>query len=326
MGYDPFEDSELANLPPEAYGNVFDTDGPFDPDNNWLRTAERDDQLTAMREWFLARYCDPTHETPYNGREGGYLFINGGPYDPGDEIPDRFSGIVDEDLIQEVVDELVGEHGDAWAPVNHAPDDEWDERFDFDVSARSAPLARLRERLAQAKKILGLQGDAETKDLAMKLVFSNSIGVLEAFLYETVYYWVDNDKAVLESIVRKLPVFRDEKIALGEMFERQEGLVTHVKGHLQNMVWHRWDKVVPFFKLGLEIKLPSLKAFDAPLQKRHDIVHRGGYDKVGDSVQILREELDALFVAIETFAFEVDKLLIERAEKVAVVDGELPDF
>lgn len=326
MGYDPYEDSELSNLPPEAYGNVFDTDGPFDPDDNWLETAERHDQLTAMREWFLARYCDPAHETPYNGREGGYLFIHGGPYDPGDEIPERFSGIVDDDLIQEVVDELAGEHGDQWAPINHAPDDEWDERFDFEVNARSAPLVKLMERLVQGKKILGLQGDVEAKDLATKLVFSNAIGVLEAFLYETVYFWVDNDQTALENIVKKLPVFRDEKITLGEMFDRQAGLVTYVKGHLQNMVWHRWEKVGPLFKLGLEIKLPSFKSFEEPLQKRHDIVHRGGHNKAGEPVQISREELDALFVAIDAFAFEVDKLLIERANNMIGVDEKFPDF
>lgn len=85
MGWnDHIDDSELANLPPEAYENIFDTDGPFDPNNHWLETADEDDQKTAMREWFLARYCDPAQETPYNGREGGYLFVNGGPYNPAD--------------------------------------------------------------------------------------------------------------------------------------------------------------------------------------------------------------------------------------------------
>jgi hypothetical protein len=118
MGWnDHMDDSELSNLPSEAHNNMFAVDGPFEPSNSWLETADREDQRIAVREWFLARYCDPAHETPYNGREGGYQFIHGGPYDPADEIPARFANIVDDDLIDEVVEELHGDVGNEWVPV-----------------------------------------------------------------------------------------------------------------------------------------------------------------------------------------------------------------
>lgn len=32
------DDDDVSNLPPEARGNAFDTDGPFDPDDRWLRS------------------------------------------------------------------------------------------------------------------------------------------------------------------------------------------------------------------------------------------------------------------------------------------------
>lgn len=67
MDWDDLAYSKFIALPPEAHGNVSDVNGPFDPDNSWLERADRDDQLTAMREWFLARFCDPVHNTPYNG-------------------------------------------------------------------------------------------------------------------------------------------------------------------------------------------------------------------------------------------------------------------
>lgn len=85
MGWnDHLDENELANLPSEAFLSF---SGPVDFDDAWLRHADRDDQLIAIKEWFLARYCDPACETPYNGREGGFLFINGGPYDPADVLP-----------------------------------------------------------------------------------------------------------------------------------------------------------------------------------------------------------------------------------------------
>ena len=86
MGWnDHMDDSELSNLPAEAFASQ---ESPFEVDDDWLRTADPDDQRTAMQEWFLARYCDPAEETPYNGREGGYLYIHGGPFDPADELPE----------------------------------------------------------------------------------------------------------------------------------------------------------------------------------------------------------------------------------------------
>ena len=59
MGWnDHIDDSELGNLPPEAF-SPFDVDGPFDPQDHWLETADEEEQRIAMREWFLARFCDP---------------------------------------------------------------------------------------------------------------------------------------------------------------------------------------------------------------------------------------------------------------------------
>jgi hypothetical protein len=80
------DDSELGNLPPEAFSS-WNVDGPFEPQDHWLRTATRDHEMIAAREWFLAGYCDPVHGTPYNGREGGFQFIHGGPYDPATYCP-----------------------------------------------------------------------------------------------------------------------------------------------------------------------------------------------------------------------------------------------
>lgn len=131
------DDNELGNLPPEVF-NPFDPDGdePFDPQDRWLSTAAKHEQLTAMREWFLARYCDPAHETPYNGSEGGYQYIHGGPYDPADVLPNRFSGIVDDNIIQDVIDEFHSEVGDKWAPVHHVPESESAEDHDVRVDER----------------------------------------------------------------------------------------------------------------------------------------------------------------------------------------------
>jgi hypothetical protein len=311
MGWnDHMDDSELGNLPPEAHANA--EGQPFDPDDGWLRTAEPNQQLIAMREWFLARYCDPVHDTPYDGGEGGYLFIHGGPYDPADEIPTRFARSVSDDLIDEVVDEMHAQHDDQWAPVHWDPPEEYDARYDLHIVTVSEPLRRLRERLQQSQQVLSLQGDAEARSLAEKLVFGAAIGALEAFLYETVAFWVETDDTVMRDCITKLPAFKDEQMKLSDIFDRQAGLKNHVKGYLQNLVWHKWDKVVPLFKHGLGIALPSMKVFDGALLKRHDIVHRSGHDKRGEPTVVTVDEIADLCFRIERFGAEVDRLLESR--------------
>lgn len=318
MDWNELDDAEIGNLPPEAFGNSFDADGPFDPENTWLKSADAEEQLIAMRAWFLSRYCDPAIETPYAGREGGYIFVNGGPYFPSNELPQRFSGLVDEALIKKVIDELHNEVGDQWAPIRHEAPDDYDDRFGLQLLEREDPLRRLQEQLEKANAVLKLEGDQEARTLAQQLVFGAAIAALESFLWETAHYWVENDDEVLRSIVTKLPLFRDEELKLGDIFDRHKGLRDHVKGYLQNLVWHRWDKVAPLYKLGIGIaKLPSFKPLEDAMEKRHDIVHRSGHNKDGEPVAVVADEIEDLCQAIVRFAKEIDDQLAERGRLVS---------
>lgn len=307
------DDDELDNLPPEAF-NPFNVDGPFDPEDRWLQSACKEDQIIAVKAWFHGRFCDPAHETPYNGREGGYIFINGGPYDPADVLPERFSGTVDDDTIQEVIDEMYSEIGDQWAPIQNGPPDDfdYDERFDLQLRTRDEPLGKLKERLQHAQRVLTLEGDETAKSLAQKLVFGAAVAALEAFLWETVDYCVEHEEDAFRNIVISIPALREQPMKLGDIFWKHEGLKDLVRGYLQNLVWHRWDKVVPLFKSGLCIHPPSFKPFDDALVKRHDIVHRSGHDKSGNPISVTSDEIRELCQKIEGFATEIDTKLAER--------------
>lgn len=306
------DDSDISNLPPEAMGNPFDVEGPFDPNDHWLQSAEEEHQLIAMRAWFYARYCDPAQDTPYNGREGGYLFVDGGPYNPFIELYERFGGIVNDILIERVVDEMVQEVGDQWAPIRRELPDDYDERFDLDLVDADEPLRRIRKRLADCRQVLDLQGGAEAVALARRLVFGAVIGVLESFLWELSQHWIEASDDALRGCVTKLPAIRDEQIKLGDVFERHENIRAHVKGYLQNTVWHRWDKVGAIYKSGLGITLPSLKVFDDALVTRHDIVHRSGRTKDGEEVDVSNAEIEDLSRAVTRFAEEVSDLAKKR--------------
>ena len=81
-------------------------------------------QLEYLTTWFHSFYEDPAMETPYNGREGGYLYVHGGPYSAREEIEDEFYGIVSEEVIEQAVDEVEGDGTLDWAPTQSHPDRE----------------------------------------------------------------------------------------------------------------------------------------------------------------------------------------------------------
>lgn len=317
MGWnDHIDDSEIGNLPEEAFDNPYNLDGPFEPSNRWLPTAERYLQEIALREWFLARFCDPAAGTPYNGREGGYLFIHGGPYDPAEEIPERFTGLVPDDVIEAIVDEMQEQHGDQWAPANNERPDDYDEWLDFQhLVERSEPLKNLKMRIAQHKQLLALQQHPEAKNLCHLLVFSAAVGALEAFLWETVYYWIDNDRKALHDVITQIPVLRDQNIKLGDIVKESKTPKDHVKAYLRGIVWHQLDKVAPLFEKGLGIQLPSLKFFKSALDKRHHIVHRSGHDLEKNPVEVEPQELEALLNNIQGCATAIDQALAARPVK-----------
>ena len=83
-------------------------------------SMSREEQIDVMRQWFFMLYEDPANETPYAGREGGYLYVNGGPYDAEEELREQFEEVVGEEPIMVLVNEL-SNLGHEWAPTSRNP-------------------------------------------------------------------------------------------------------------------------------------------------------------------------------------------------------------
>ena len=90
-------------------------------DREALGNMETEAQREAMRQWFFTFFEDPANETPYSGRDGGYFYTHGGPYDAEEELRKEFEEIVGEEPIMALVRELL-DLGHEWAPTTRHPD------------------------------------------------------------------------------------------------------------------------------------------------------------------------------------------------------------
>lgn len=260
-------------------------------------------QREAMIAWFTERFCDPAEELPYNGREGGFQFIYGGPYDPVDELYDRFGDIIDDAVVQSAVDHLHREVGDEWAPRNYEHD------FDVTVDARDQPFANLARRLAEAGKVQALKGDPAAEQLVLHWAYGAVITALETYLWETLVFWLDEDDRVLQGIVTRFEAFSSRQLTLGDIFKRTAGLKQEVRGFLQKLVWHRWKDVAKLYEAAFGFKPPPFSAFESAILVRHDIVHRNSQNADGEPIPVTAAEIDALAVAVEVFATALEAQL-----------------
>lgn len=312
-------DEFLRDLPDPA--DDWRPEPSFDPSDADLAVAGHEEQIELMRRWFLARYCDPAEETPYESREGGYIWVRGGPYDPREQLGARFEGVADRDAIEELASELYSIVGAEWAPIGDMVDDYY-QRFALELESEDPddPLSKLRLRLRQTLSVLDLQGDQEAMAQLPRMVFGSVISALEAYLWETVAYWAKTSRMVLKGIVSNMPDLKDEPLKLSQIFEQHDAIETRVKLYLQNLVWHRWDRVAQLFRFGLGVKPPSFRPFEEALIKRHDIVHRSGHDKEGNPVTVSAQDARELARAVEVFAEQLYSLIMERVTAQAFVD------
>lgn len=312
MGWNDWADGVGIDLPPEA---GVDARRGFEPDEEWLQAADVALQREVLRRWFSSRYWDPANETPYVGREGGYIYAWGGPYDASDELQSRFSGLVPDEVIDQVVEDLESEGIHEWAPIHTEPD--YDEAFELLHFAKGDAFRNFSAKLTEidALKVLDL---GEGLESAMRqLLYSALIAALEAYLAETASYWVAEDKAVFRRLVEHSREFREKKVAVSDIFARMDSLKEEVEKHLQSLVWHRLDVVGPMLSAALKIDVPDIEALMRRILVRHDIVHRGGRTKEGEVVSVTSADLTALRQEVAEFVDSIERAIDVRFAPVS---------
>lgn len=293
---------ELDDELPEVDAEAFSDPATCEVDDDWLRAAEPEDQAAAMEHWLRARYCDPAMETPYSSDAGGYIFTRGGPWHPNDVLMERFEGIADFDTIEDLARDIIQELGDELAPTGLTAEEDWD----VEVETSDSPLRDLRRRVEELRLVLEMDGQEIAKFQARNLVYAALITTLETYLWETAVWWLANEDASVERLVRSRTTFerRLRDLVGGDGIElkvRRE----RVHNGMKDMVWHRWRSNWPFLAALLDVELPDHEAYGltAAALKRHDIVHRSGQNKDRtEAVYAATAEVEALMDAVLAFA------------------------
>jgi hypothetical protein len=262
---------------------------PRPDDGSWQDFDKVDpaEQLDVMESWFRAHYEGPAERTPYESAEGGYIYIDGGPYDPAEVLYGEFAHRVSEEVISELADKLTSEMPD-WARV---PDEDfYEEQYWESLGANRDTLSTFRDATANIETIFA-SAPQEIADRLYALLFANAITSLETYLFDTFANTVLNNPALLRAFVEKTEEFQHRQVKFSDIFVHAETVPAMAKQFLGSMIWHNIGKVKRMYKETLAIDLGDVAEVGRAVAVRHDIVHRNGRTIDGERIAIRLAEV-----------------------------------
>jgi len=148
----------------------------------------------------------------------------------------------------------------------------------------------------------GLRGYS-SDSLLNRLFFSHVISVMEKYLYDIFIHEISEDSTKLKRLANQNK-FKEQKI--GVAFALNNSVANWIIDTIKKMVWHRLNDIQILYKDVLGIRFELERSVIDAINKRHDLVHRNGFDTDGNAVSVSEEELSNLISTIDQFISRID--------------------
>ena len=266
----------------------------------------REEQIEMMRAWFLENYEDPVERTPYESREGGYIYIWGGPYYAHEELS-VFGGYVPDDVIEELANDLSMDCPE-WTSAEKPSD--YEDSYLALILSDNEYFRSFNESIGNIKEILELNIDGAAQNHLFGLLHVSVITAVETYLSDAFINTVLSDDKYLRRFVESNPEFKKKTFKLSEIFLRHENINDEVKEYLLSQLWHNIAKIKPMYKATLDVSFPeNLGSMLQAIKIRHDLVHRNGRNRDGDQIVLTKEDVEGLIANASEFINYINEQL-----------------
>jgi HEPN domain-containing protein len=301
------------DIPEDNEHEVEEPEEPDDPEELNPEVHKK-----SMRDWFYQHYSDPIHSSPYDSEEGDYVYIFGGPYDPKEELHKEFEGLVPEEIINELADELA----DISFNWTGNPDAQTLDEYEFDDGDHNLRFA---EALEGIELLLATECDILVRKPFFRLLYANVITAIETFLFDFFYSALKSDKNIFRKFIQENEDFKKKKIAFSDVISEYEKLEKTVQEFLTGISWHNIPRIRPLYKniLNLEFEEDMVSDLIFAVTVRHDIVHRNGRSKQENiELKIEKNDVETLIELARKFVNRIDN----DWTTLTVFGGQEPPF
>ncbi len=307
------EDLFGNEIPPDHGGQRFRLPDESTIDEINLGKADEETQIEAMRSWFFENYQDPVEETPYDSSEGGYIYIYGGPYDAKQVLEDRFAGMVPDDVIDKLADDLGNQ---SWEWERRPGPGDYDDYILNTIAPPSEHITSFRSNIENIRKLVKTKVEPNQQQFFLRILFASVITAMETYFSDRFVSSITGNTKALRKFVETFPTFKKEVIKLSEIYAKSDNLEHRARlTLLSEVVWHRLINISKMFRDTFGVEFPKdsdLADLLRSIDIRHDLIHRSGKTKDGKEHTITPE-------GIEKLVDEVDKLIV-------LIDGQASKF
>lgn len=160
--------------------------------------------------------------------------------------------------------------------------------------------------------------DLATRSLRVML-HGHVVAAVEGFLASTFISTTLTSNVYIQALVESDPEFANRKFTLKEFFTKQAGLHSEIGTYLKEVIFHNVFRVKSMYKSVFNIDLGELAWLAIAVSVRHDCVHRAGYTKDGDAVEITDQSIKDLIAQCWTLVHSVDAQIL-ALPKVEMVE------
>ena len=163
------------------------------------------------------------------------------------------------------------------------------------------------------KSLLEVEHPVNNDILFYQQLFASCFSLLESFLNSTflrftcdsedAYHKIWNNKC----LDRCYAIIQNKVVAKGPDCVQKEILFREA---VNQIVYHRFDKVHDLFQIAFNMNV-QLETLEDRLEKRHDIVHRFGYDKNGNRIIIDHNDVKSLLEEIDAIVKNIAEQMME---------------
>ena len=170
---------------------------------------------------------------------------------------------------------------------------------------------------AEAIELLNERGTEDGGSSINRMLFTQQIVVLEAYLCDTLIAEVGRDQQAEHRLIAEAEGLSDAKFTLEAIKATPDFAKTKVREYLREMLYHNLPKVDVLYRIALGIRILPLATDKDSLMRaivlRHDCVHRNGYDKQGNKLNnFTRAYVTATALQIRQFVQAIETEVTTR--------------